>query len=118
MKIAAILLLFAAAPAFAQTGGGREADLQQLSQMAALMPASDEFDETWKAYVRNHVSDMAEADAAIEKIREGAREFSRGIRVPRSGSGAAMPGYKLRDKLIALAAEVLDTEVEGAEEPE
>lgn len=111
MKFLTLFLLFTAIPAIAQTDASREAEVQRLAQMAALMPSSAEFDDAWKVFVDNFVNDMAEADAAIEEIRQGADDFRRQVRVPGGSGGPAMPGYRLRDKMRALAAEVLGTDV-------
>jgi hypothetical protein len=105
------MLLCLALPSTAQDAGDEDALIAQLSQMAAIMPASQEFDDSWRAYVRRFVEDMAEADAVIERVREGADDFRREIRVPGSGSGPPMRGYQLRDKMRALAAEVLGAEI-------
>ena len=113
MKVLTLLpfFLLAAIPAPAQIADPQQAEIDRLSQMAALMPASAEFDDAWKAYVGRFVSDMSEADAAIEEIRQGADEFQRKVRVPGGSAGPAMSGHKLREKMRALAAEVLETQI-------
>jgi hypothetical protein len=114
MKLLTLLLLFTSVSAVAQTADAEQAEIQRLSQLAALMPTSAEFDEVWQDYVRNFVDDMNDADVAIEQIREGAEEFRREIRVPNSGSGRPISGRELRDRMRALAEAVL--EADAAEE--
>jgi hypothetical protein len=105
------LLLFLGLPASAQVPDPEQAGLEQLSQMAALMPSSADFDDTWRAYVSDFISDMDEAEAVIEQISQGASAFRQQVRAPGGNSGAAMKGYQLREKLRTLAAEVLGVEV-------
>lgn len=113
MKLLTMLLLCTSVSAVAQTADAEQTEIRRLSQLAAIMPASAEFDEVWQAYVRNYLDSMDEVDVAIEKIRDGADEFRREIRVPRSGSGRPISGHALRDKMRALAEAVLVTDATG-----
>jgi hypothetical protein len=113
MKLLTLLLLLTTVTATAQDRDAEQLEIDRLSQMAAMMPASAEFDDAWQGYVRTFVTSMDEVDTAIERVVDGAREFRGEIRVPGSGSGPAISGRKLRDKLRALAAEVLEAGESG-----
>jgi hypothetical protein len=110
MKLLTLLLLFTSVSAVAQTPDPEQAEIQRLSQLAALTPTSAEFAEVWQAYVRNYVDDMADADVAIEKIWQGAEKFRREIRVPNSGSGRPISGRELRNSMRAIAEAELEAD--------
>ncbi len=78
-------------------------DLQQVVQMAALQPESEEFDDAWSAYVRNNRDDMDVA-ATIDRVIKESSEFLRQIKAPgASSTRRAISNSELREKMQALA---------------
>jgi len=117
MKLFTAIAFFLTMPALAlaqDSATDEEArNFQHVVQLAAISPDTTDFDAAWSHYVVNHVGPDGDIDGAIDRVMKGANEFRSKMRIPgSSSSGAPMSGFKLRDKMQAVADTALSADGE------